>query len=43
VACPEEIAYGMGWITAAQLEALAAAIGTNPYAGYLREVLREQT
>jgi glucose-1-phosphate thymidylyltransferase len=42
VACPEEIAFGMGWITAAQLEALAAAIGTNPYARYLREVLREQ-
>lgn len=43
VACPEEIAYRMGWINAAQLEALAAAIGTNPYAVYLREVLLEQT
>jgi glucose-1-phosphate thymidylyltransferase len=42
VACPEEIAFRMGWISAAELEALAAAIGTNPYAQYLREVLREQ-
>jgi glucose-1-phosphate thymidylyltransferase len=42
VACPEEIAYRMGWIDAAALEKLATAIGNNPYAQYLREVLREQ-
>jgi glucose-1-phosphate thymidylyltransferase len=42
VACPEEIAFRMGWINTAQLEALAATIGSNPYARYLREVLREQ-
>ena len=42
VACPEEIAFQMGWIDAARLEALAAAIGNNPYAHYLREMLREQ-
>lgn len=42
VACPEEIAFRMGWISAADVEALAAAIGSNPYAQYLREVLRDQ-
>jgi glucose-1-phosphate thymidylyltransferase len=42
VACPEEIAYRMGWIDAGQVEVLAAAIGNNPYARYLREVLREE-
>jgi glucose-1-phosphate thymidylyltransferase len=42
VACPEEIAFRMGWIDAAQVEALAAAIGNNPYARYLRDMLREQ-
>lgn len=42
VACPEEIAYRMGWISAAQLEALATAIGNNPYAVYLRNMLREE-
>ena len=42
VACPEEIAFQMGWIDAARVEALAAAIGNNPYARYLRDMLREQ-
>jgi len=41
VACPEEIAYRMGWIDAAQVEALAGKIGNNPYARYLRDLLRE--
>src|SRR5690349_3635693 len=41
VACPEEIAYRMGYITAASLETLAASLGNNPYATYLRSVLRE--
>jgi len=41
VACPEEIAYRMGWIDAAQVNALASAIGNNPYAQYLRDMLRE--
>jgi len=40
VACPEEIAFFMGYITAAKLEELAAAIGSSPYAAYLRDVLR---
>ncbi|MBX3665778.1 MAG: glucose-1-phosphate thymidylyltransferase RfbA [Burkholderiales bacterium] len=42
VACPEEIAFQMGWIDAAKVETLAAAIGNNPYARYLRDMLREQ-
>jgi len=42
VACPEEIAYSMSYITAAELETLAAAMGNNPYAHYLRTVLDEQ-
>jgi glucose-1-phosphate thymidylyltransferase len=41
VACPEEIAYRMGYITAADLETLAAAIGDNGYARYLQAVLRD--
>ncbi len=42
VACPEEIAYRMNWIDAGQLEVLAVKIGNNPYARYLRDMLREQ-
>ena len=42
VACPEEIAYRMGYIKAAELEALAAGMGNNPYSHYLRTVLDEQ-
>jgi len=41
VACPEEIAYRQGYITAADVEALAAGMGSSPYAQYLRSVLRE--
>jgi glucose-1-phosphate thymidylyltransferase len=40
IACPEEIAYRMGYITATQLESLASAVGGN-YCAYLMEVLRE--
>ncbi len=42
VACPEEIAHRMGWIDAAQVEALAAAIGKNPYAQYLRDLVQDE-
>jgi glucose-1-phosphate thymidylyltransferase len=42
VACPEEIAYRMGYIKAAELEALAAGMGNNPYSHYLRTVLDER-
>ncbi|MBL8291555.1 MAG: glucose-1-phosphate thymidylyltransferase RfbA [Bryobacterales bacterium] len=39
VACPEEIAYRLGFIDAGQLEGLAAGL-KNGYGDYLREVLR---
>jgi glucose-1-phosphate thymidylyltransferase len=42
VACPEEIAYRSGWITAAQLEALASPLAKNGYGQYLMQVLRER-
>ena len=41
VACPEEIAYRSGYITAAQLEALAAPMRNSTYGGYLLQLLRE--
>ncbi|MFL6623738.1 MAG: glucose-1-phosphate thymidylyltransferase RfbA [Sulfurifustis sp.] len=41
VACPEEIAYRMGWITAEQLETLAAALTKNSYGSYLLGLLKE--
>jgi glucose-1-phosphate thymidylyltransferase len=42
VACIEEVAYRMGFITAEQLMRLAEAI-PNEYGAYLREVVREAT
>ena len=41
VACPEEIAYRQGYITAKELETLAARIGKSTYATYLRQLLTE--
>jgi glucose-1-phosphate thymidylyltransferase len=42
VACPEEIAYRMGWISAAQLAELAAPMQNNGYGKYLMRVLNEK-
>ena len=42
VACPEEIAFRSGWISAADLEALAAPMMKNGYGQYLMRVLREK-
>ncbi len=42
VACPEEIAYRSGWITAEQLEAQAQPMLKNGYGQYLLQVLREK-
>lgn len=39
VACPEEIAYTQGWISASQLEALAAPLAKNGYGQYLLSLL----
>jgi glucose-1-phosphate thymidylyltransferase len=39
VCCPEEIAYRMGYIDAAQLTALADGMGSSEYGRYLRSVV----
>ena len=41
IACPEEIAYRMGYITAQQLEALSAPLWKNNYGHYLLKVLKD--
>ncbi len=41
IACPEEIAYRLGFITRDQLEELAAKIGKSTYGAYLRMILTE--
>jgi glucose-1-phosphate thymidylyltransferase len=41
VACPEEIAYRMGYIDAQQLEALAVPLRKSGYGEYLMRVLRD--
>ncbi|HTU51812.1 MAG TPA: glucose-1-phosphate thymidylyltransferase RfbA [Acidobacteriaceae bacterium] len=41
VACPEEIAYHLGYIDAAQMERLATKLGKSGYGNYLLQVLRE--
>ena len=40
IACPEEIAWRMGYIDDAQLEALAAPLAKSGYGDYLLETLR---
>jgi len=42
VACPEEIAFRSGWITAAQLEALARPMLKNGYGQYLMQIVKSQ-
>jgi len=42
VACPEEIAYRYGYITAEQLETTAANMKNNGYGRYLLQLLRER-
>jgi len=41
VACPEEIAFRAGYIDAAQLERLAAALSNSGYGAYLTSLLHE--
>jgi glucose-1-phosphate thymidylyltransferase len=43
IACPEEIALRMGYITPAAFEALANRLKNNSYAEYLLRVLHEQS
>ena len=42
IACPEEVAYRMGFIDARQLEALAGPLEKSGYGEYLRRVLSER-
>jgi len=42
IACPEEIAYRMGYITGPQLAGLAEVLGKSGYGVYLRALLSEQ-
>ncbi len=42
IACPEEIAYRLGYIDAARLEALARPLARNGYGEYLLRILSER-
>jgi glucose-1-phosphate thymidylyltransferase len=42
IACPEEIAFRYGYITAQQLEQIASAMNGNIYGLYLQQLLRER-
>ena len=41
IACPEEIAFRLGWIDAAALERLGSALAKNSYGRYLLAILRD--
>jgi len=41
IACPEEVAYRMGYITKKQLAERAAEAGNNAYGEYLKQILSE--
>ena len=43
IACPEEVAFRMGFIDAQRLEELAETFGSSGYGRYLQEVLRDDT
>jgi len=42
VACPEEIAYRSGYITAAQLEQIGTSMRNSSYGAYLLQLLKER-
>jgi glucose-1-phosphate thymidylyltransferase len=42
VACPEEIAYRSGYITAAELEKIGSTMKNSSYGAYLLQLLREK-
>ncbi len=41
IACPEEIAYRAGWISAADVQRIAEPLGKNGYGRYLIRMIRE--
>ena len=41
VACPEEIAYRQGWISAEAVEKVAMQLSKNSYGQYLGKILKE--
>ena len=41
VACPEEIAFRQGWITAEIVQKVAAQLSKNSYGQYLNKILLE--
>ena len=41
IACPEEVAYRMGYIDAEQLLALAAPLAKSGYGNYLKNLLKD--
>jgi len=41
VACPEEIAYRQGWISAETVQKVASQFSKNNYGQYLRKILNE--
>jgi glucose-1-phosphate thymidylyltransferase len=43
VACPEEVAFKMGFIAAADVLRLAAAMRGNEYGRYLEQMIEEET
>jgi glucose-1-phosphate thymidylyltransferase len=42
IACPEEIAFRYGWISAAQVEKIASPMKNNRYGSYLLQMLSEK-
>jgi glucose-1-phosphate thymidylyltransferase len=42
IACPEEIAYRLGWISAEDLVRLAEPVKRNSYGRYLHQILNER-
>ena len=42
VACPEEVAFRYGYITAEQLEKIASSMKSNGYGQYLQQLLQEK-
>jgi glucose-1-phosphate thymidylyltransferase len=41
IACPEEVAWRLGWIDVEQVARIAQAIGASSYADYLNELVRD--